>query len=206
MNTNRFPSDPDQVIDIGITIPWRQNGRRALSTGLQPAYYACYLYQVTIHNNLDELRLYVQALGEWDLASPEQSLFCLLEPNESWDQLAAIERRNKSGSPSRFVRARWEPQQEANGYFRGYFVLSLDSLENVMQDGDKTARLVFRFGATSPWQTDFPVAEFLKLSRESVTCPRTRPPVPPTDPWGPVLPRNVLERFRQRELGREAEK
>lgn len=201
--SDRFPSDPDQVVPIAKVIPWRKNGRRAFSTGLAPAYYGCYLYKMDIHFQSDQLRLHLQTLGEWDLPSPQQSLFCLLNSNENWHDLAATERK-EGPSSSRFVRGRWVPTEESQGYASGCLILSLNGLAKVASN--RRAKLVFRFGVTAPWQNDYTTVDLLEfVPGEEIICPRTKEAVNPSDPWRPIFPREVEERFRIREQIRAAQ-
>ena len=198
---DRFPTDPDEVIPIGKVIPWRGNGRRAVTTGLQPAYYGCYLYKMDVHLGSNQLKLYLQAMGEWNLPSPEQSLFCLVKRGETWNEIAQAERKGSKGD-SRFVRARWVPTEESRGFFQGYLILALESLSRIAAQGSST--LQFRFGATYPWQTDYTVTDVLRFAQgEPISCPRTKEVVPPSDPWRPIFPKAVEERFRTRELSKE---
>ena len=88
---DRFPSDPDERIEVGMTFGWRQNGRRAVSTGLAPAYYAVYIQQLDIHEARNQLHMDLQALGEWDLPDPSTSLVCLRRADETWEELAEVE-------------------------------------------------------------------------------------------------------------------
>jgi hypothetical protein len=194
-------------IPIAMTLPWRNNGRRAISTGLTPAYYAIYLHEIEICHETDEyaeLKLYLQALGEWDLPSPDSSLFAVLREGETWQDVAQAEKR--STSSSRMVRATWMPAHESPGYAEGCLVLPWPRV--IMPVGTRRT-LAFSFGAKLPWQTaGYSVVTLLEMnsmaSTELATCPRTKPPVLPTDPWRPVFPKEVEERFRERERAKES--
>ena len=200
------------VIPLQMTVPWRNNGRRCLSTALQPAYYAVYLYEMEVDdntNNQPQLRLHIQALGEYDLAHPATSLFAILRHGEEWDAVAALERKATSAAHSRFLRATWTPTYESPGYFAGYYTLPWPNLRASV---GTVRRLQFAYGRTSPWQSSagFAVTTLLEFciarAGESITCPRTKAPVDPASPWAPVFPGQVEERFRFRELERERAK
>lgn len=200
------------VIPLQMTLPWRNNGRRCLSTALQPAYYAVYLYEIEVDDstaNEPQLRLHIQALGEYDLPHPEQSLFAILRAEEEWEAVARRERHAATASHSCFVRATWTPTYQSPGYYSGVYTLPWPNLRASV---GTVRRLQFAFGRTSPWQTSagFPVVTLLEFciarNGESITCPRTKAPVDPKSPWAPVLPPAVEERFRQREQERERAK
>ena len=200
------------AIPLQMTLPWRHNGRRCISTGLAPAYYAVYLYEIEVDDSTDsqpELRLHMQAIGEWDLPHPgEQCLMSVLRAGEDWETVAKLERKG-DGRSSRFVRPTWIPHYQSPGYFSG--VLSV-TWPNVTVSVGTVRRLQFAFGRTSPWQSSagYPIVTLLEFTvgrtGESISCPRTKAPVDPRKPWAPVLPPEVEERFRLRELEREANK
>lgn len=200
---DRFPSDPDLAIEVGIVIPSRHNGRRALSTRLAPCYYACYIYRVDVHQEV--VKVHIEALGEWDLVSPQQSLFCLLVgKRETWEDVAHAARQDPAAA-HRFVQARWVPRQESQGYHAGSLILPLSVFDAEQTASEMDCRLAFRFGASVPWRGDFPTVHLVQFSTDELpTCPRTKAFVPPTDPWRPVFPREVEERFRTRELLRDS--
>lgn len=198
------------VIPLQMTLPWRNNGRRCISTALQPAYYAVYLYEIEVDDSTaqdPELRLHLQAIGEWDLPSPDTSLFAALRPGEDWEEVARMER--KATRQSRFLRAHWTPHYESPGYYQGVYTLPWP---RVPASVGTVRRLQFAFGRTSPWQSSagYPIVTLLEFTvdrhGESITCPRTKAPVDPRNPWAPVLPAEVEERFRQREIERERAK
>lgn len=200
------------VIPIQITVPWRHNGRRCLSTGLQPGYYAVYLFEMEVDDSTDEdpeLRLHIQAIGEWDLPHPgEQCLMSVMRHGEDWETIAQQERKG-DGRNSRFVRPTWTPHYQAPGYYSG--VLSV-AWPTVQVRIGTIRRLQLAFGRTSPWQRSagYPIVSVLECmtdrNGEHMTCPRTKAPVDPRHPWAPVLPIEVEDRFRQREMEREAPK
>lgn len=197
------------VIPLQMTIPWRNNGRRCLSTALQPAYYAVYLYNIEVDDSTakePQLCLHIQALGEYDLVHPDTSLFGILRQGETWDTAAQQERKATSAAHSRFLRATWTTTYASPGYFAGYYTLPWP---NVRASVGTVRRLQFAYGRTSPWQASagFPVVTLLEFciarEGESITCPRTKAPVDPASPWAPVLPADVEERFRLREQERD---
>lgn len=200
------------VIPMQMTVPWRNNGRRCISTALQPAYYAVYIYEIEVDDstaNEPQLRLHVQALGEYDLAHPEQSLFGIFRAQEEWEDVARQERKATSARHSRFIRATWTPTYQSPGYHSGFYTLPWPNLRASI---GTVRRLQFAYGRTSPWQTSagFPVVTLLEFciarAGESITCPRTKAPVDPKSPWAPVFPTDVEDRFRQREQERERAK
>lgn len=202
------------AIPLQMTLPWKHNGRRCISTALQPAYYAVYLFEIEVDDSTatqPELRLHLQCIGEWDLPHPgTHTLFTILRPGEDWNDVARLEQRAGGSAASRFIRATdWTPHYESPGYFAG--VLTLPWPAAVASVGT-VRRLQMAFGRTSPWQSSagFPIVTLLEFTvqraGESITCPRTKAPVDPRKPWAPVLPADVEERFRQRECQREMER
>ena len=200
------------VIPMQMTVPWRHNGRRCISTALQPAYYAVYLYEIEVDDSTaaePQLRLHIQALGEYDLAHPGCSLFGILRQGEEWETIAQQERKATSAQHSRFIRATWTSTYESPGYYAGYYTLPWPNLRASV---GTVRRLQFAYGRTSPWQQSagFRVVTLLEFciarAGESITCPRTKAPVDPASPWAPVFSREVEDRFRQREHERELAK
>lgn len=210
--------EPDRVIGVQKSLPCKWNGRRTLATGFKPAFYACFVDRVEVYSSnnnkssttCEQLRVYLQALGEYNLANPAESLFCLVNTTrqETWASLAQAERRSPS---HRFVRGVWSPQSWSLGdsayspcYHDGYLALPAPWGQ---QTGSSYPvghcyQLCMAYGAEAPYQTDFAPMILLEMSVnhrgliEVSDPPRTRAPLAsPKEAWTTVLPSDVLKRL-----------
>ena len=195
-----------------------------MSTGLAKAYYAIFveeiqviLYKPLTADDPDGLvRIDIQALGEWDLGNPAESLFSVVDPNDtsaSWSVLAQAARKGNGGHHSRFFVSRWVPDDKfvsATGFYKGHLELPLrDVLHS--PGGLRYGRIVKRqlqvsFHSLEPWRNAYPITALLEweLDRNTgrptgeFTVPHTSAPVSPEDPWSKVFPAEVLARFLAR--------
>lgn len=207
-----------RIIPVNKVFPWRNNGRRTISTGGAPAYYGVYLHELQVLPSAIWCKL--MALGEWNLPSPSTTLFCIREGNyddpesgETWKYLAEQERQlqrqtQNSHYQSRFDCPKWKPDREERGYYEGYLVFPR-SLFATPANGGRTQIVSMSYAATTPWNTDYTVVDLFQMTPHSnggevVPIPHQKLPVPPTDPWKPIFPRHVEDRFRARENLRDS--
>lgn len=165
-----------------------------------------------------ELRIYLQALGEYNLANPENTLFCLLDATrqETWQSLAQSERRSPS---DRFIRGEWLPQAWSLGdsayspcFHDGYLALPAPWCAVGMGRQQRQQRafqighcyqLCMSYGAETPYKTDFAPQILLEMTVnprggriEVSDPPRTQAPVATADDaWAVVFERSVRKRL-----------
>ena len=206
-----------RIIPVNKVFPWRNNGRRTISTGGAPAYYGVYLHELQVLPSAIWCKLI--ALGEWNLPSPETTLFCIRDGNyddpeagETWKTLAEQERQlqkqTRNHYQSRFDCPKWKPDREERGYFEGYLVFPR-SLFATPANGGRTQIVSMSYAATTPWNTDYTVVDLFQMTPHSnggevIPIPHQKLPVPPEDPWKPIFPRHVEDRFRMRENTRDS--
>lgn len=215
------------ALPVGKTIPWRHNGSRALSTGLARAYYAVFIEEIEVMfgGGIDkktglekprEIRIHLQALGEWDLPHPATSLFCILDAastkKDTWAEAAAQERKNKNNgsTSSRFFLGEWVEDTArtalADGYYKGYLRVPLIPLiEHCCRNNGRPCQIHISFGSSIPWKNDYAIAPILELELDDTdngaplfSVPLTSRPVSANDPWSPVFSSEVLARFLER--------